>query len=81
MIRGSTALVAEVAFWPDASRLGNQAMQRLLCAGVIQPKLAVSRPVDVYEQEAERAAEQVMRMPASHALESAATFRESRGTK
>jgi len=33
-------------------------------AGVIQPKLAISQPGDVYEQEADRVAEQVMRMPA-----------------
>ncbi|MFO1429721.1 MAG: DUF4157 domain-containing protein [Candidatus Competibacteraceae bacterium] len=39
-------------------RLGNAAMQRYL-----QAKLAVSRPDDIYEQEADRVADQVMRMP------------------
>ncbi len=29
----------------------------------LQPKLAVSEPGDIYEQEADRVAEQVMRMP------------------
>lgn len=34
--------------------------------GGFQPKLTVSRPGDPYEEEADRIAEQVMRMPASH---------------
>ncbi|HYT56315.1 MAG TPA: DUF4157 domain-containing protein [Verrucomicrobiae bacterium] len=42
---------------------GNLATQRLFRSGVIQPKLAVSQPGDVHEQEADRIAEQVMRMP------------------
>lgn len=55
-----------------AQRLGNQGMQRLLnsklpASGrthpVIQAKLAVSQPGDVDEQEADRVADQVMRMP------------------
>ncbi|MGQ3685013.1 MAG: hypothetical protein ACUBOA_08450 [Candidatus Loosdrechtia sp.] len=33
------------------------------CAGVIQPKLTIGQPSDRYEQEADRVAEQVMRMP------------------
>jgi hypothetical protein len=33
------------------------------CAGVIQPKLTIGQPNDVYEQEADRVAEEVMRMP------------------
>jgi len=33
-----------------------------LKAGVIQAKLKISRPGDIYEQEADRLAEQVMRM-------------------
>ena len=33
------------------------------CAGVIQPKLKIGQPNDIYEQEADRIAEQVMRMP------------------
>jgi len=43
--------------------LGNQAMQRLLRSGAIQTKLAVGQPGDPYEQEADRVADQVLRMP------------------
>ena len=49
--------------------IGNQAVQRLMRSkannGIktsIQPKLKVSQPGDVYEQEADKVAEQVMRM-------------------
>jgi hypothetical protein len=50
--------------------IGNQAVQRLIHRGTgfdlerigIQPKLKVSQPGDVYEQEADRVAEYVMRM-------------------
>lgn len=43
--------------------LGNQTVLRLLRSGVPQAKLAVSRPGDMYEREADRVAEQVVRMP------------------
>lgn len=43
--------------------IGNQAVQRLLQSGTLQPKLAISQPDDAYEREADRVAEQVMRMP------------------
>jgi len=43
--------------------LGNQGMQHLLRSGGIQAALRVSQPNDPYEQEAERVAGQVMRMP------------------
>ncbi len=43
--------------------LGNQAVQRLFKSGVIQAKLKIGQPNDIYEQEADRVAEQVMRMP------------------
>ena len=43
--------------------VGNQAVLRLMRSGALQPKLAISQPGDVYEQEADRVAEQVMRMP------------------
>ena len=45
---------------------GNQAVLRTLVrpAPAIQPKLTVNQPGDVYEQEADRVADQVMRMPA-----------------
>ncbi len=43
--------------------LGNRAVRRLFKAGVIQAKLKIGRPGDKYEQEANRVAEAVMRMP------------------
>jgi hypothetical protein len=42
---------------------GNQAVQRLLRSRAIQAKLAISQPGDIYEQEADRVADHVMRMP------------------
>jgi outer membrane protein OmpA-like peptidoglycan-associated protein len=47
---------------PSAS---NQAMQRMVRGRVLQKKLAINRPGDIYEQEADRVADAVMRMPAS----------------
>lgn len=44
--------------------LGNQAVQRLARSGMLQAKLKIGQPDDKYEQEADRVAEQVMRMPA-----------------
>lgn len=45
--------------------IGNQAVLRMLSRSrpSIQPKLVVNQPGDQYEQEADRVAEQVMRMP------------------
>jgi hypothetical protein len=43
--------------------VGNQAVQGLLKSGFIQAKLTIGHPGDVYEQEADQVAEQVMRMP------------------
>ena len=52
--------------------IGNQAVQRLMrddcgplsaVGGRIQAKLRIGQPNDVYEQEADRVADQVMRMP------------------
>ena len=43
--------------------IGNQVVQRLFKSGVIQAKLKIGQPGDIYEQEADRVAEQVMRMP------------------
>src|SRR5205085_8597282 len=37
-------------------------------AGAIQTKLAINQPGDPYEQEADRIADQVMTMPAHHAV-------------
>ena len=50
---------------PDRPHVSNQGMQQMLRAGLIQGKLAVSQPGDSFEQEADRVAESVMRMPAS----------------
>lgn len=44
--------------------IGNQAVQRLIRSRTLQAKLAVIQPSDIYEQEADRVAEQVIRMPA-----------------
>ena len=49
--------------------LGNKAVQRLLRSGVIQAKLTIKGPGDQYEQEADLAAEQVMRIPEPQALQ------------
>lgn len=43
--------------------IGNQAVERLFKSGVIQAKLRIGQPNDIYEQEADKVAEQVMRMP------------------
>jgi hypothetical protein len=43
--------------------LGNQAVQRMMESGAIQAKLKIGQPNDKYEQEADRVADQVMRMP------------------
>jgi len=42
--------------------IGNQAVQRLFKSGVIQTKLKISQPNDIYEQEAGQIAEQIMHM-------------------
>ena len=44
--------------------VGNQAVQRLMNNGIIQAKLTIGQPNDKYEQEADRVADEVMRMPA-----------------
>ncbi|MCE8425218.1 MAG: DUF4157 domain-containing protein [Candidatus Methanoperedens sp.] len=43
--------------------IGNQAVGKLIKSGALQAKLRVGQPNDIYEQEADRVAEQVMRMP------------------
>jgi hypothetical protein len=42
--------------------VGNQAVQRMLRAHLIQAKLTINQPGDEYEEEADRVADQVMRM-------------------
>jgi hypothetical protein len=43
--------------------IGNQAVQRLIKSGTLQAKLRIGQLGDVYEQEADRVADAVMRMP------------------
>src|SRR2546430_3973947 len=45
--------------------LGNQAVLRLMRAGRLQAKLAISQPGDRHELEADRVADRVLRMPTS----------------
>jgi len=42
---------------------GNRFVQRVIAQHAIQTKLTIGQPGDIYEQEADRVAEQVMRMP------------------
>jgi len=42
--------------------LENQSIQRLVKSGLLQPKLKINHPNDPYEREADRVAEQIMRM-------------------
>ena len=44
--------------------IGNRALQRLFRSKSIQAKLTIGKPDDMYEQEANRVAEGVIRMPA-----------------
>lgn len=48
--------------------VGNQAVQRLFKSGVIQAKLKIGQQNDIYEKEADRVADQVMRMPKNTAI-------------
>ncbi len=50
--------------------IGNQAVQKLMKSGALQAKLMIGAPGDVYEQEADRVADAVMRMPQPRALSS-----------
>jgi len=43
--------------------IGNQAVAQLYRSGLLQAKLKISEANDIYEQEANQVAEQVMRMP------------------
>ncbi|HIH44490.1 MAG TPA: DUF4157 domain-containing protein [Candidatus Methanoperedenaceae archaeon] len=43
--------------------IGNQTVERLLKSGKLQAKFRIGQPGDIYEQEADRVAEQVIRMP------------------
>ncbi|HWQ49288.1 MAG TPA: DUF4157 domain-containing protein, partial [Methanosarcina sp.] len=41
----------------------NKAVQRLIKSGALQAKLRIGQPNDIYEQEADRVAEQIIKMP------------------
>ena len=43
--------------------IGNQAVSRLIRSKALQAKLRIGQPGDVYEQKADRVADEVMRMP------------------
>ncbi len=43
--------------------IGNREVSRLIRSGIIRAKLSIGQPGDIYEQEADRVADQVMRMP------------------
>jgi hypothetical protein len=43
--------------------IGNRAVERLFKCGILQAKLKISESNDIYEQEADRVAERIMRMP------------------
>ena len=53
---------------------GNQAVQRLIKSGDLQAKLRIGQPGNIYEQEADRVAEQVMRMPEPQAISSGTPY-------
>jgi len=48
--------------------IGNRAVQRLFKSGFLQAKLSIGQPDDIYEQEADRVADEVMRMPDNTAV-------------
>ena len=53
---------------------GNQAVSRLMRSGALQAKLRIGQPGDVYEQEADRVADAVMRMPDPQAASVVASY-------
>jgi hypothetical protein len=57
--------------------IGNQAVQRLIKSGALQAKLRIGQPGDTYEQEADRVAEQVMRMPEPQIVSSGTPYLHS----
>ncbi len=56
---------------------GNQAVQRLIKSGALQAKLKIGKPNDIYEQEAEKVADSVMRASKS-SMVSAGEFQVQR---
>lgn len=63
--RSPASSTLQASYGPAAlsRQLGNQHLQMLLRAKLLQAKLTVSHPQDAYEHEADRVADQVMRMP------------------
>ena len=59
--RSQSSHVDRILFLQRA--IGNQAVQRLIKSGTLQAKLQIGQPGDKYEQEADRVADEVMRMP------------------
>jgi len=57
----SNSMAGEVAVLQRS--IGNQAVAQLYRTGLLQAKLKVSESNDIYEQEADRVAERIMRMP------------------
>lgn len=51
--------------------IGNQAVGRLIISGALQAKLEVNEPGDIYEQEADLIADQLMAMPMHQAISGA----------
>ena len=60
-----SARMLEHPYLPAQSILGNHGVLRRYGSDVIQAKLIIGSPNDKYEQEADRIAEQIMRMPRS----------------
>ncbi len=54
--------------------IGNQAVENMIRSGSLQAKLRIGPPGDKYEQEADRVAEAVVRMPEPHAISSGTPY-------
>ena len=67
------------SFIAQQQSLGNQAVQRLLRSRVIQTKLTINDLGDRYEQEADRVADAVMRMPDPSATRGTAVSQQTQG--
>jgi hypothetical protein len=76
VLEAESAATASPRFAHDFSRIPVHAA----APAILQTKLQVNTPGDAYEQEAERVAEQVMRMPEPHLPRTGADGGESSGT-
>ncbi len=61
IFRSKSSAIARVQFLQRT--IGNKAVQKLIGSRTLQAKLGIGQPGDKYEQEADKVAEQVMRMP------------------